>query len=105
MKLLGGTKSKITKNENGQNVPCLEITEVVLIHCNVVNNNYQQNLRVFYAFVPNKTFGQLLNISPEYFIFLKPFNSEFSHFDVWFTDQSFQLLEIEDKMNITLVTN
>ena len=105
MKLLGGTKSKITKNENGQNVPCLEITEVVLIHCNVVNNNYQQNLRVFYAFVPNKTFGQLLNISPEYFIFLKPFNSEFSHFDVWFTDQSFQLLEIEDKMNITLVTS
>ena len=105
MKLLGGTISKITKNENGENVPRLKITEVVLIHCNVVNNNYQQNLRVFYAFVPNKTFGQLLNISPEYFIFLKPFNSEFSHFDVWFTDQSFQLLEIEDKMNITLVTN
>ena len=62
MKLLGRTKSKITKNENGKNVPRLEITEVVLIHYNVVNNSYQQNSRVLYTFVPSKLFDQLLNI-------------------------------------------
>ena len=62
MKILGSTKSKILKNENGENVPCLEITEVVLIHCNVVNNSYQQNSRVLYTFVPSKLFDQLLNI-------------------------------------------
>ena len=58
MKLLGSTKIKITKNENGENVPRLEITEVVLINCNVVNNSYQQNSRVMYVFVPNKSFSQ-----------------------------------------------
>ena len=65
MKLLGSTKSKITKNENGENVPYLEITNVVLIHCNVVNNSYPQKSRVLYTFVPNKPFRQLLNISPK----------------------------------------
>ena len=62
MKLLGSTKSKITKNENGENVPRIEITEVVLTHCNVVNNSYQHSSRVLYSFVPNKPFNQLLNI-------------------------------------------
>ena len=82
MKLPGSTNSKIAKNENGENVLRLEITEVVLIHCNVVDNSYQQNSRVLYTFVPNKSFGELLNISPQNFIFLKPFDSEFSHIDV-----------------------
>ena len=68
-KLLGSTKSKITKDENGENAPHLEITEVVLIHCNIVNNNYQQDSRVLCTFVSNKTFGQLLDISPKNFIF------------------------------------
>ena len=62
MKLLGSTKSKVTKNENDKNVPNLEITEVVLVHYNIVNNNCQQNSRVLYMFVPNKSFGQLLDI-------------------------------------------
>ena len=57
MKLLGSTKSKMTENENGENVPHLEITEVLLIHCNVANNTYQQNSRVLYTFVPSKSFG------------------------------------------------
>ena len=57
MKLLGSTKSKITKNENGENVPNLEITEVALVNCNTVNNNYQRNSRVLYTFFPNKSFG------------------------------------------------
>ena len=71
MKLLGSTRSKITKDENGENVPHLEITKVVLIHCNIVNNDYRQDSRVLYTFAPNKSFGQLLNISPKNFTFLK----------------------------------
>ena len=63
MKLLGSTKSKITKDKNGEKVPHLEIFELVLIHCNLVNNNYQQNSRILYIFVPNKPFGGLLDIS------------------------------------------
>ena len=82
MKLLGNTKSKITKNKNGENVPYLEITEVVLMHCNIVNNSYQQKSRVLYTFVLNKSFGQSLNISPQNFIILKTFDSEFSYIEV-----------------------
>ena len=63
MKLLRSTRSKITKDKNGKNLPHLEITEVVLVHCNIVNIDYQQNSRVLYLFVPNKSFGQLLDIS------------------------------------------
>ena len=74
MKLLGSTKSKITEDKNGENVPHLEITEVV--HCNIVNNDYRQDSRVLYTFVPNKSFGSLLEISPTNHIFLKTFNSE-----------------------------
>ena len=79
---------KIIKNENGENVPHLEITEVVLMHCNIVNNNFQKDLRVLYKFVPNKLFGKLLDITPKSFIFLKTFNSEFLYIEVWFTDQN-----------------
>ena len=71
MKLLSSTKSMITKDINGENVPRLEITEVVLILCNVVKSSYRQNSRVLYTFVHNKSFGQLLDISPENFMFLK----------------------------------
>ena len=105
MKLLGVTKSKITKHKNDENVPYFEITIVVLIHSNVVNNSYQQNSRVLYAFAPNKSFGQLLGISPEAFIFLKTFDSEFFYIEIWFKDQNSNPLEIEDKINITLVIN
>ena len=61
MKLLGSAKSQITKDGNGENVPYLEVTEVILVHYNIVNNDYQQDSRVLYTFVPNKLFGQLLN--------------------------------------------
>ena len=77
MKLLGGTKNKIDKDKNGENVPHFEITEVVLVHCNIVNNHYQQDPRVLYICVSNKPFGSLLEISPTNFIPLKTFNSEF----------------------------
>ena len=78
MKLLRSTEIQITKDKHGGNVPHLEVTEVVLVHCYIVNNDYQQELRVLYAFVPNKLFGQSLDISPKNFIFLKTFDSEFS---------------------------
>ena len=105
IKFFGSTKGTINIDKNGENVPPLEIAEVVLIHCNIVNNDYQQDWRVSYAFVTNKPFGQLLDISPENVIFLKTFNSEFSNIEVWFTDQNSNSLEIEDKTNITLVIN
>ena len=78
MKLLGSTANKITKDKNGENVPHLEITEVVLVHCNIVNNDYQQDSRVLYTFVPSKPFDSLLEISPaNHIFFLKTFNSEY----------------------------
>ena len=105
MKLLGSTKCEKIKAENGENVPYFEITEVVLIHCNVVSNSYQQNSRVLYIFIPNEPFSQLLDFSPENLIFLKTFDSEFLYIEVWFTDQNSNPLETEDKINITLVIN
>ena len=88
MKLLGSTKNKIAKDKNGENVPHLEITEVLLVHCNIVNNDYQQDSRVLDTFVPNKPFGSLLEISPTNHIFLTTFNSEYDEIKVWFTDQN-----------------
>ena len=96
MKLLGSIKSKITKDKDDENVPNFEITEVLLVHWHIVNNNYQQDLRVLYTFIPNKLFVQSQDISPKNFIFLKTFNSEFSYIEVWFTDQNSKLLETEE---------
>ena len=78
MTLLWSTKSKITKIENDENVPHVKINEVILLHCNIVNNDYQQDSGVLYTFVPNKSFDQLLDILPKIFIFLKTLNLEFS---------------------------
>ena len=78
MKLLRSAENKITKDKNSENVPHLEITEVVLVHCDIVNNDYQQDSRVSYPFVPNKRFGNLLEISPINHIFLKTLNSEYN---------------------------
>ena len=103
MKLLGINKNKITKDKNGENVPHLEIIEVVLVHCNMVNNDYQLDSRVLYTFVPNKSFDSLLDISPSNHIFLKIFNSEYDELVVWFTDQNSKPLEIEDRINLTMV--
>ena len=103
MKLFGRTESKITKNKNAENVPHFEITEVVLVYCSIVNNDYQQDSRVFYTFAPNKPFDSLLEISPKNHIFSKIFNSEFQAIGVWFADQNSQPLEIQEKINLTLV--
>ena len=86
MKLLGSTENEITKDKNGENVQHLEITEVVLVHCNIVTNDYQQYSRVLYTFVSNKPFGSLLEISPRNHTYLKTFNLEFQAIEVSFTD-------------------
>ena len=103
MKLLRSTKNKITKHKNGENLPHLEITEVGLLHCDIVNNDYQQHLRPLYTFVQNKPFGSLFEISPTNHIFVKNFNWEYDEIKVWFTDQNSKLLEIEDRINLTMV--
>ena len=103
MKLLGSTESKITKIKNGENVPHLEVVELVLVHFNLLNNDYQQDSRILYTFVPNKKFGSLLEISPTNHVFLKTFNSEFQEINIWFTDQTSKPLEVEDRINVTLI--
>ena len=96
-------ESKITIDKNGENVPHLEFVELVLVHCNLVNNDYQQDSRILYTFVPNQTFGSLLEISPTNHIFLKTFNSKFQEVKIWFTDQTSKPLEVEDRINVTLI--
>ena len=105
MKLLGSTRDTIDADKNSENVPRLENVEVVLVHCNLVNNSYQQASRVLFTFVPNKRYGQLISISPNSLIFLKTMNTEFSKIEIWFADQNNNSLEIEDNVNISLTSN
>ena len=103
MKFLGSTESKINKDKNGENVPHLDIVELVLVHGNLVNNDYQRDSKILFNFVPSKSFGSVLEISPTNQVFLKTFNSEFQEVKIWFTDQTSKPLELEDKINITLI--
>ena len=105
MKLLGGTEDISDADKNNENVPKLENVEAVLVQCNLVNNAYQQHLRVLFTFVPNKQYGQLISISPHSLLFLKTMNTDFSEIEVWFTDQNNNALEIEDNVNIYLIIN
>ena len=103
MKLLGSTKNIVDKDENSENVPKLESVEVVLVHCDLVKNDYQHASKILFSFVPNKQFGQLLNISPHIFAMMNTVKTEFPSVEVWFTDQSRKALEIEDNVNLTLI--
>ena len=102
-KLLGSTKKDVDKDKDGEDVPKLESVEVVLVHCNLVNNSYQQASKVFFTFVPNEQFGQLITISPYLLTMIKTANAEFQSIQLWFTDQNNSPLEIEDSVNITLI--
>ena len=104
MKLLGSTKKVVDKDKNGENVPKLESVELVLVHCNLVKNDYQHISKVLFTFVLNKKFGQLLNISPHVFTMMNTINTEFSSVEVWFTDQTSKALEIENNVNLTLIS-
>ena len=104
MKLLGSTKKVVGKDKNGENVPKIESVEVVLVHCNLVKNDYQHTSKVLFTFVPCKKFGQLINISLHAFTMMNTVNTEFSYVQVWFTDQASKALEIEGNVNLTLIT-
>ena len=105
MKLLGSTKDTIDADKNSENVPRLENVEVVLVHCNLVNNSYQEASTVLFTFVLNKQYGQLISISSNSLIFFKTMNTECSEIEMWFTDQNNNSLEIEENVNISLIIN
>ena len=102
-KLLGSTKKYIDKDKNVEKVSKLESVEVVLVHCSLLKNDYQDALKVLFTFVPNEEFGQLTNISQHAFAMMNTVNTEFSSFALWFTDQASKALEIEDNVNLTLI--
>ena len=87
MKLFGSTSNSINKDKNSELVPKLESVDFVLVHCNLVNNSYQQASKVLFTFVPNKKYGQLITVSPHSLIILKTVNTEFLFIEIWFTDQ------------------
>ena len=103
MRLLGSSTDTIDGDKNSELVPKLETVDLVLLHCNLVNNSYQQASKVLFTFVPNKKYGQLITVSPETLIILKTVNTEFSVIEIWFTDQDNRPLEIEDSVNISLI--
>ena len=103
MKLLESGKKDVDKYKDGENVPKLESVEVVLVHCNLVKNDYQHTSKVLFTFVPNKHFRQLINISPDSLTMMNTINTKFSFVEVWFTDQVSKSLEIEDSVNMTII--
>ena len=84
-------------------MPKLESVEVVLVHCNLVKNDYQHTPKVLFSFVPNKRFGQLINISSHSLTMMNTVSTEFSFVELSFTDQASKALEIEDNVNSTLI--
>ena len=103
MRLLGNTKKVVDKDKNGENVPKLVSAEVVLVHCNLVKNDYQHSSKVLFCFVPNKQFGQLIKISPNSLTMMNTVNTELSFVEVWFIDQASKAPEIEGNVNLRLI--
>ena len=103
MRLLGSSSDTIDGDKNSELVPKLESVDLILVHCNVVNNNYRQASKLLFTFVPNKKYGQLITVSPETLIMLKTVNTEFSFIAIWFTDQDNRPLKIEYSVNISLI--
>ena len=104
MRLLGSSADTVDGDKNSELVPKLESVDLHLVHCNLLNNSYQQASKVLFTFVPNKKYGQLITVSPHSLIMLKTVNTEFSFIEIWFTDQDNRPLEIEDNVNISLIT-
>ena len=103
MKLLGSGKKDVEKYLGGENVPKLQYGEVVLAHCNLVKNDYQHTSKVLFTFVPNKQFGQLINILPHSLTMMNIIYTEFSFVEVWLRNQVSKALEIEDSVNLTII--
>ena len=102
-RLLGSTKKVVDVNKNSENVPKLKSVEIVLVHCNLVKNDYQHTSKLLFSFVPNKQFGQLINISPHSLMMMNTIKTEFCFAGVWFANKASKALEIEDNVNLTLV--
>ena len=100
-----GDGAVIDKNKDGDNLPQIEQVHSVLVHCNVVQNNYQQDSRLLYTFVPDKQYGQLLFVEPNSLISLKTIDSVFYYIDIWFTDQNNRPLQIVDNVSISLIVD
>ena len=105
MKLFGSTKTLVDKTKNGEKVPGLEVVEVVLVQCNLVENQYQQMSEVLYTFTPNKSYAYLLNVEPSNLVFLKTYDTEFDEIIITFANQNVRPLEREDKVNLALLIN
>ena len=105
MKFIGSTKKIIDKTKNWENVPSLEVAEVVLVQHNLVDNQWQQKSEVLYTFTPNKSYAYLLNAESSNLVFLKSYNTEFDQLVITFMDQNGRPLEIGDKVNLTLLIN
>ena len=103
MKLLGSAKQDVDQDKDREDVTNLESVEVVLVHFNLVNSNYQQALKVLFTFVPNKQFGQLITIAPHSLTILNTTNTELSSIELWFTDQDSKPVEIEYNANMALI--
>ena len=93
------------QSKKGEKVPSLEVVEIVLVLCNLVHNQYQQKHDVLYTFTPNKSCASFLNVEPSNLVFLKTYNTEFDEIIITFTNQNGGLLEIEGKVNLTLIIN
>ena len=104
-KLFGSTKKLIIKTKTGENGQSLEVVEVVLFQCNLVDDQYQQKFEVLYTFTSNNSYDYLLNVEPRNLVFLKTYNTEFDEVIITFTDQNGRLLEIEGKVNLTFLIN
>ena len=104
MKLFG-SKKKINKTKNWENMPSLELAEVVLVRCNLEDNQYQQKSKVLYTFMSNKSYAYLLNVERSNLVFLKIYDTEFDEIIITFTDKNERPLEIKDKVNLTLLIN
>ena len=102
-KLFGSTKEDVDKDKDREDVPKLESAEVVLMHCNLVNDSHHQASELLFTFVPNQQFSQLITISSYLLPMLKTTNAEFRSIQLWFIDQNNRPLETEDSVNITLM--
>ena len=105
IKLFGSTKKLIDKTKNGEKVPSLELVELVLVQCTLVDNQHQRKSEVLDTFTPNKSYAYLLNVEPSNLVFLKTYNAEFDEIIIPSTDQNIRPLEIEDTVNLTLLIN
>ena len=103
MKTLGSAKKDVDKDKDGETVPKLKSVEVVLVHCNLVKNDYQYTSKVLFSFVRNKQFGQLINTSTHSLTMINTANTEFSLVEVWFTDQASKALEIDDNVKLAII--